>query len=271
MNVDNQLVEGLKTLCLEAGEAILSVYARSDIPVTTKTDDTPVTEADYKAHCIITEGLERLGPLPVISEEGTIPDLEARSDWEHFWLVDPVDGTREFIARTDEFTINIALIHGNEPVFGMIYVPVSRAFYYGGQSLGGAWRQQDTQAPVAIHTRACAPEGLLNIATSRHHGREQMAGLVEYLESRFEEVHLTIAGSSLKGCLVAEGMVDIYPRRGPTSEWDTAATQAIVEAAGGIVVGRDMKPLRYNTRESLINPDFYVIGDPSAPWETLLD
>ncbi len=271
MNIDNALTDSLKELCRKAGDAILSVYDKDEISVSQKSDDSPVTEADRKAHRIITDGLEQIArDIPVISEEGTIPPFAERSSWKRFWLVDPLDGTREFIARTDEFTINIALIEDDTPVLGVIYSPVTRACYFGGSALHGSWRQLESQAPVAIRTRPCAPEGLLNVAVSRRHGRDQLTALIARFEQRFSEVHLTVAGSSLKGVLVAEGALDIYPRRGPTSEWDTAAQQAIVEAAGGRVVDIELNALRYNRKESLINPSFYVLGDPNAEWESLL-
>lgn len=265
------LVDSLKELCLKAGEAILTVYSQANIEVIQKSDESPVTEADRQAHRIITDGLEQLGAgVPVISEEGVLPSREERSKWNRFWLVDPLDGTKEFIARTDEFTVNIALVENGRPILGVIYAPVARAFYYGGSVLHGSWRQKEAGEPVAIQTRACAPAGLLNVAVSRHHGRERLTDLVDRLEQRFSEVHLTIAGSSLKLCLVAEGALDIYPRRGPTSEWDTAAGQAIVEGAGGVVLNGLLQPLRYNDKDSLINPDFYVLGDPGVEWDTLL-
>ncbi|WP_281648424.1 3'(2'),5'-bisphosphate nucleotidase CysQ [Parendozoicomonas sp. Alg238-R29] len=272
MTIDHAaLVDSLKELCLKAGEAILTVYSQERIDVIQKSDDSPVTEADRQAHRVITDGLEQLGPgIPVISEEGTLPTLEERQKWQRYWLVDPLDGTKEFIARTDEFTVNIALMEEGRPVMGIIYAPVARAFYYGGSALHGSWRQKEGSEVLPIQTRSCAPEGLLNVAISRHHGRDRLKDLIDRFEQRFSEVHLTIAGSSLKTCLVAEGSLDIYPRRGPTSEWDTAAGQAIVEGAGGVVLNGELKPLRYNDKETLLNPDFYVLGDPSAEWEDLL-
>ena len=265
------LTDSLKELCRKAGDAILTVYSQEEIAVLQKPDDTPVTEADRQAHRVISDGLEQLEQrIPVLSEEGTLPSLEERQKWNRYWLVDPLDGTKEFIARTDEFTVNIALMENGRPVLGIIYVPVARAFYYGGSVLHGSWRHKEGEQPMAIQTRPCAPEGLLNVAISRHHGREKLVDLVDRFEQRFSEVHLTVAGSSLKACLVAEGSLDIYPRRGPTSEWDTAAAQAIVEGAGGKVLNGELKPLTYNQKESLINPNFYVIGDPNAEWESLL-
>ena len=156
-----------------------------------KPDHTPVTEADRQAHLVISDGLEHIDRnIPVLSEEGTQPPLSERSKWNRYWLVDPLDGTKEFIARTDEFTVNIALMENGRPIFGMIYAPVARAFYYGGSLLHGAWRHVDGGQPVAIQTRPCAPEGLLNVAVSRHHGRDSLTDLIERFEQRFSEVHL---------------------------------------------------------------------------------
>ena len=267
----SDLTDSLKELCRKAGDAILTVYSQNEIQVLTKPDETPVTEADRQAHRVIVDGLEQIDrDIPVLSEEGSIPPLSERSKWKRYWLVDPLDGTKEFIARTDEFTVNIALMEDGRPILGMIYAPVARAFYYGGERLHGAWRHKEGEQPVIIKTRSCAPEGLLNVAVSRHHGRAQLTDLIDRFEQRFSEVHLTVAGSSLKGCLVAEGSLDIYPRRGPTSEWDTAAAQAIVEGAGGQVLNGELQTLRYNHKESLLNPNFYIIGDPTAEWESLL-
>ncbi|MCL6271159.1 3'(2'),5'-bisphosphate nucleotidase CysQ [Sansalvadorimonas sp. 2012CJ34-2] len=271
MNIDNTLTDSLKELCRKAGDAILAVYDNNEISVTQKSDNSPITDADRKAHRIITDGLEQITrDIPVISEEGTIPPFEERSGWYRYWLVDPLDGTKEFIARTDEFTVNIALIEDGSPILGFVYSPVNQACYYGGPAMHGAWRQVASKAPEAIQTRPCAPENLLNVAVSRRHGRDQLVDLINRFEQRFSEVHLIVAGSSLKGMLVAEGTLDIYPRRGPTSEWDTAAQQAIVEAAGGKVLDVELNPLRYNQKDSLINPSFYVLGDPAAEWESLL-
>ncbi len=268
------LTEPLKQLCNKAGNAILEVYALDDIQVELKADNSPVTTADRRAHRIIADGLEQLSPgVPVLSEEGTLPAFSTRKNWGRYWLVDPLDGTREFIDRTHEFTVNIALIENNQPVLGMVYAPVSQAFYYGGKALHGAWRQLGGESAVAIQTRPCAPVGVLNIALSRHSGRDNLTDLLARFEQRFSEVHQMVVGSSLKTCLVAEGSLDIYPRLWPTSEWDTAAGQAVIEGAGGkilTIINNCLEPLSYNQKESLLNPDFYVIGDPGAEWESLL-
>ncbi|OQX39551.1 MAG: 3'(2'),5'-bisphosphate nucleotidase [Oceanospirillales bacterium LUC14_002_19_P2] len=271
MITDISLAQSLREICQQAGKAILAVYQRDDVGLQTKADDSPVTEADLTADRCIREGLQALTPeIPVLSEESDIVPWAERSGWKCYWLVDPLDGTREFVDRTDEFTVNIALIENGVSILGVIYAPVNGVCYMGGRDTGGAWRQCDKTEPVQLTTRPCAPEGIMNVAVSRRHGENTIPTLMQRFEHRFGEVHVTTAGSSLKACLVAEGLVDIYPRRGPTSEWDTAAAQSIVEAAGGRVLDPDLKPLRYNSKESLLNPDFTVVGDPSVNWENLL-
>ena len=264
------LIEDLKVICRTAGDAMMALY-HDDITVLTKSDDTPVTEADQQAHRVIEAGLAKiLAGVPVLSEEGEIPALVERATWQRYWLVDPLDGTKEFIEKTDHFTVNIALMEDNQPVLGIIYAPVQHTFYYGGHALGHSWREVDGQAAELINTRPCAPNGQLHVGVSRHCDLEELDDLLAVLEQRFAEVVRITVGSSLKGCLIADGAIDIYPRRGPTCEWDTAAAQAIVEGAGGQVLDSALQPLRYNQRESLVNPDFFIIGDPNVEWDTLL-
>lgn len=271
MIMEMALTRSLCALCQQAGKAIMTVYQCEDRGIQIKADHSPVTAADLAADRCIQAGLQALTPeLPILSEEGDIAAWSERFTWQRYWLVDPLDGTREFVDRTDEFTVNIALIENNVSVLGAIYVPVTDVCYFGGCNTGGAWRQCGDEEPVSLSTRACAPEGVINIALSRRHGENTIKTLIQRFERQFSKVHVTIAGSSLKSCLVAEGRVDIYPRRGPTSEWDTAAAQAIVEAAGGSVLDPALKPLRYNCKESLLNPDFSVVGDLSIDWQTLL-
>ncbi len=264
------LVDGLIALCREAGEAIMAVYQQNDLSVAIKSDDSPVTEADQQAHRVIANGLVKLLDIPVLSEEGDLPTLAERQQWSRYWLVDPLDGTKEFIARTDQFTVNIALIEDHAPILGIIYAPVDRAFYFGGKALRGSWQKCDMNPARPIYTRPCAPTGQFNMTISRNRGMTNLESLHNHFQKQFAEVHTIVAGSSLKACLVAEGTVDIYPRRGPTSEWDTAAAQAVVEGAGGMLVDDGLQPLRYNQSESLENPNFYVLGDPTMAWKELL-
>lgn len=244
----------------DAGAAILDVYAR-EFDVTKKADSSPLTIADMRAHEIIVHALRALTPdVPILSEEASDVPYEVRSRWTRYWLVDPLDGTKEFVSRNGEFTVNIALIEQHAPVLGAVFVPVRDTMYLAARE-NGATRQIGTapSEPIRITTPAHAP---LRIVGSRSH-RDGRLG--KYLP-QLEPYELVSIGSSIKFCLIAEGSADLYPRFGPTSEWDTAAAQAIVEAAGGAVVTLDGTPLRYNTKAELLNPHFLVFGDSSRDW-----
>jgi 3'(2'), 5'-bisphosphate nucleotidase len=241
-------------LAQQAGDAILSIYGQP-FDVTNKADQSPLTLADTRSHHIIVARLRQLTPdLPVLSEEASDISYDERRRWSRYWLVDPLDGTREFVSRNGEFTANIALIDDHEPVLGVVHVPVSSTTYVGARGIG-AFRQSGHQAPAPIHVRSAATP--LRIVASRSHRDEILSG---YLP-RLAPYELVAVGSSIKFCLVAEGRADFYPRFGPTSEWDTAAAHAVVEAAGGLVMQADGAPLRYNTRAALVNPHFLVFGD----------
>ncbi|TQV63070.1 MAG: 3'(2'),5'-bisphosphate nucleotidase CysQ [Halothiobacillaceae bacterium] len=259
------LLEAVRQLALRAGEAIMTVYA-SDFDVLDKRDQSPVTEADLAAHRLIEAGLRELTPdLPVLSEEGADLPYATRRAWPRYWLVDPLDGTREFVKRNGEFTVNIALIEGGDVVLGVVHAP-ALGVTYGAFRGGGAWKWFDDEAqPVAIHARTEAARPP-RIAVSRSHGSPRMQAYLAALGP-----HETVSmGSALKSCLVAEGVADLYPRLGPTSEWDTAAAQCIVEEAGGKVTTTDMQPLRYNAKASLLNPEFLVFGDAGIDWSGFL-
>jgi 3'(2'), 5'-bisphosphate nucleotidase len=243
----------LAGLAQEAGKAILRHYqdtgaARLD----DKADGSPLTAADLAAHETIIAGLRRLSPdIPIISEENKHnPPMSADAV---FWLVDPLDGTREFISRNGEFTVNIALIENDVPVLAVVHIPVMGTTYLGQPGVG-AWRIKDGAAPQPI---AVAPphQGELHVVASRSHSDEKTAALLQKLPPH----QVVSSGSSLKFCMVAEGRADFYPRLGPTMEWDTAAAQCVLEAAGGRVVQCDGQPLRYN-KNGWRNPFFYAIG-----------
>jgi 3'(2'), 5'-bisphosphate nucleotidase len=254
------LIEPVLAIAREAGEAILQVY-RSEFAVETKEDRSPLTAADRASHDIISRALQRLTPeIPVWSEESATVDFAERSRWPRFWLVDPLDGTREFIKRNGEFTVNIALVEGHAPVLGVVHVPALGRDYYGGVG-AGAWRCDRPSPPRPI--AACRPaREPVRVVGSRSHAGGSLGAFLERLGPH----ELVPMGSSLKFCLVAEGAADVYPRLGPTSEWDTAAAQAVVEAAGGRVVDRAGQPLRYNTRPGVLNPEFLVFGDTTRHW-----
>jgi 3'(2'), 5'-bisphosphate nucleotidase len=258
------LIDDLLQLARDAGAAILEVY-NTDFDVERKQDDSPLTQADLASHHTIVEALQRLTPdIPVLSEESASIPFETRQSWDRYWLIDPLDGTKEFIKRNGEFTVNIALIEGDRPTLGVVYAPVLDRLYYGSDS-EGAWLQEGDAAVKQIQVASQRRHPVL-VAGSRSHAGES---LQRYLVNLGEH-ELVSMGSSLKLCLVAQGEADLYPRLGPTSEWDTAASQAVVEAAGGRVTTLDMQPLRYNTKDSLLNPEFFVFGDDSVDWSAYL-
>ena len=231
-----------------------------------KQDDSPLTLADREAHRIITSGLQALTRgIPVLSEESKAQDHEfaTRRHWQTLWLVDPLDGTREFIKRNGEFTVNIALIHNHRPTLGVVTLPAADMAYSGAAGLGA--HRTDKQSSVVIHTQ-CPARPVPIVVGSRSHRGDSLDALL----SRLGEHELSAVGSALKFCRVAEGAADFYPRLGPTSEWDTAAGQAVLEAAGGQVLDLQGMPLSYNRRDTLLNPNFMAVGDPAFNWQPLL-
>ena len=247
-----------------AGRAILAVYASADHGVETKADQSPLTAADRAAHETIAAGLARLAPdIPLWSEESATIPWDTRRHWQEFWLVDPLDGTREFIKRNGEFTVNIALVRDHAPVLGVVHAPVLDRDYYG-LAGGGAFRTDAGGPGRPVRVRAPAPSPL-RVAGSRSHRGDSLDAVL----ARIGEHTMVSMGSSLKFCLVAEGEADFYPRLGPTSEWDTAAAQAVVEAAGGAVLDLAGRPLRYNTGPGTLNPHFIARGDPARDWLSL--
>jgi 3'(2'), 5'-bisphosphate nucleotidase len=252
---DTEMPKRLVEAAGEAGRAVLEVY-EADFEVEYKTDRSPLTEADRRSHEIITERLSDLAPnIPVLSEEGRDIPYEERFKWKSFFLVDPLDGTKEFIDRNGDFTVNIALIEEDHPVLGVVHVPVEGVTYYAASGLG-AFRQANGEEPCSINVRQAA-EGLA-VVSSRSHPSPELKGFLKRLDVR-ERVS---RGSSLKFCLVAEGGADIYPRLGPTWEWDTAAGHCVVEEAGGMVTDLKGGPLRYN-KESLKHEGFIAFGGMS--------
>ena len=263
IRITADLRETVIAISRQAGAAIMEVYA-SGFDVAIKDDASPLTAADLAAHRIIVEGLERLTPdLPVLSEESANVPWDVRRHWPTYWLVDPLDGTREFVKRNGEFTVNIALIEQNEPIFGVVHAPVTGETWHARQGRNAYRRvgQVDTQ----IRTRSPAT-GALKVAASRSHRDARTQAFLDAMGS-IEEMSL---GSSLKFCRIAEGALDVYPRFGPTSEWDTAAAQCVLEAAGGALLAPDGRAFRYNRRETLLNGDFVALGDMTLPWRTWL-
>lgn len=263
-------------IAVEAGQSILEVYRRTEgIEVTHKDDQSPVTEADLAAHHVIVDRLQTLTPdIPVLSEESEIPDWQQRSAWQRYWLIDPLDGTKEFIHHNDEFTVNIALIEDGAPVLGVVHVPALNVTYWGQQDKG-AWRSEGQEPERSIKVRRVeewvASGGKVTVVASRRHRGPDLDACLEKIEQRFGELETSSMGSSLKICMVAEGRADLYPRLALTSEWDTAAAQAVLEAAGGTMTDTEFKTLRYNRKEELLNPFFLAIGDSSYGWQGLLE
>jgi 3'(2'), 5'-bisphosphate nucleotidase len=259
-----ELIEPIVSLAEQAGEKILEVYA-TDFEVQSKHDASPLTKADLASHNAIIAGLEALTPgLPIISEEDGLPAFAEREKWTRYWLIDPLDGTKEFVNRNGEFTVNIALIDNHRPVFGVVRVPVQRKTYIGCEGFG-AERRDDGHASQKIRVAASAGQPPRVVGSRSHRG----ASLDAFLDS-LGDFDLVPMGSSLKFCVVAEGGADIYPRLGPTSEWDTAAAQAVVEQAGGSVLELDGRPLAYNKKEDILNPWFFVVGAADRDWLALL-
>lgn len=265
------LLPRILQLSRAAGDAIMAVYNTADFNVDMKADNSPLTQADLAAHAILEPGLLALiEGVPVLSEEGELPAWNTRKQWNRYWIIDPLDGTKEFIKRNGEFTVNIALIENGEPVLGVVWVP-ALSIGYSGLKGGGAMKYENGNSRP-IHTRKMIVGNgcTVGIVASRSHGADAVDAFLAKASSKLGEVQLKNMGSSLKLCLVAEGEADIYPRLALTSEWDTAAAQAVVEAAGGHVLTDKLDVMRYNTKEDILNPFFFVIGDPAFEWKPLL-
>ena len=257
------LINPTVDLAIEAGRAILEVYA-TDFDVQEKGDESPLTQADLASHRCIVAGLRELTPdIPIISEEEGLPAFAERSQWQRYWLIDPLDGTKEFVNRNGEFTVNIAFIDNGRPLLGVVHVPVQEKTYVGCEGHGSELRAGDGATPIRV---AAASHSPVRIVGSRSHRGSSLDAFLD----RVGESDMVPMGSSLKFCVVAEGGADIYPRLGPTSEWDTAAAQAVVEQAGGKVLELDGKPLSYNQKEDILNPYFVVIGAADRDWLALL-
>lgn len=243
----------VRAIAKAAGEAIMRVYA-SDFAIEHKADNSPVTEADMAAHHVIVAGLQALTPnIPILTEEGGLPAWAIRQHWPLYWLVDPLDGTREFVKRNGEFSVNIALISAHQPVLGVVYAPATGAEYAAVSGVG-SWRF----TPEGAKNLTVRPAGRQPtiLALSRSHGSRREQALIDALDAPT----IIRCGSALKTCLVAEGLADLYPRFGPTSEWDTAASQCVLETAGGQMTTLTGARLTYNQKECILNPSFLAYG-----------
>lgn len=259
----SRLAATVDRLVRTAARAVLEVYGRDDFDVAHKRDASPVTAADLASHRILGDGLRDIAPeLPMLSEESAEQVTAAeRRAWQRYWLVDPLDGTKEFLKRNGEFTINVALIEFGRPVFGIVHVPVSGASYIGSAGQG-ATRHEREGATRVLRVSGPAGERPVRIVGSRSHAGGELEGFAAALGGH----EFLAIGSALKFCLLAQGSADVYLRLKPTSEWDTAAGQAVLEGAGGSVTDLAGQPLRYNARETLINPPFLASGDLSRDY-----
>ena len=264
-----QLLTPVLDLCKTAGAAILSRYQQADLKVQIKADKTPVTCADALAHDILIAGLAQLTPeLPILSEESPQIEHDIRMGWSQYWLLDPLDGTQGFIDQTGEFSVNVALVQNGEPILGVVYVPLSGEAYVACCGMG-AFKYTAAGDFEFLQARRYQTGMRLAIAISRWQGKRTQAFL-----RKIPDYELVYCGSALKICYVAEGRADIYPRLGPTGEWDTAAGQCILREAGGEIFDLQGQPLRYNTRRSTENPPFLAVGDCQHNWNdyfTLLE
>jgi len=269
MQINLNTLEKIVRISQLAGQAILEIYAK-DFSVQEKSDSSPLTEADLASHHCIVDALTELSPaIPILSEESdeVLKTGEWRT-WDTYWLIDPLDGTKEFVKRNGEFTVNIALIKNQETVLGVVHVPVTQTTYVGSKDLG-AFKLTNDEQKLNKNSQIHSQQDLQKpsrIVASRSH---QNDALKEYLDT-IGEHKLVAMGSSLKFCLIAEGKADCYPRFGLTCEWDTAAAQAIVEAAGGQVSTLDGKRLRYNTKDAILNPFFMVTANSITDWFTAI-
>lgn len=261
----NQLIDKAIEAAILAGEKILEVYGTSDFHVKYKWDFSPLTAADTQSNAVILNVLEQTG-LPVLSEEGAHSNYQKRKEWKEYWLVDPLDGTKEFIKRNGEFTVNIALMQDNQPVAGVIYIPVT-AELYAGISAEGAYKISNPAPHCTFAEMQNSGEKLPKqtdkpryvVAVSRSHKNGSLENFLDELRHQHGDIELVSKGSALKICMVAEGTADAFPRFGPTMEWDTAAGHALVKAVGKNIWQTDLKSeLRYN-KENLKNPNFIVI------------
>lgn len=250
----------------KAGIEIMRFYEQGDFEQYTKSDDSPVTSADLAANQLIVDELTRLTPnIPIISEESDHLTLAQRAHWGRYWLLDPIDGTGEFIAGSGDFAVNIALIENNWPVIGVIHAPAHKTTYFAEQG-EGAFKETE-QGIKQIRVAKYDGKRALNVGVSR---RQKLGVIGQYLNSQYQYNHISLGSCSLKNCQIAEGITDCYLRIGPTGEWDTGASHCILEEAGGTIMDSELNSLSYNKRESLMNPDFVGLGNVDIPWPDVI-
>ena len=263
-----QLLELAKSTAITAGKEVLKIYDSGHYDSYAKDDESPVTSADYIANEIIIEALNKhQTDIPIMSEETNNGDLEARKNWPQYWLIDPIDGTQEFIAGSGDFAINIALVMHNQPVIGVIYWPVGDTLYFAAQGRGAFKEANGETQPIHVRTFNDPQNDDVIIAISR---RQSEARLLSKMSKQRNYETKPLGSCSLKSCFIAEGKADIYLRLGVTGEWDTGAPQCIVTEAGGKILAANFEPLTYNQRQTLTNPDFVVLGDQRVDWRSIV-
>lgn len=269
INEYHQFQADVIAIAKEAGDAIMQIYS-TDFSFETKEDNSPLTKADIAAHNIIVARLSQLTPnIPILSEESKKVDIDLHLDWQTYWLIDPLDGTREFLKRNGEFTVNIALVSQHQSIIGVVYAPVIGLTYYASKGQG-AYKQEGDAPAQRIHVKPLNLEQI-TIAGSRSHSDERFQKFLHGVEAAtLVKPELICLGSSLKICLVAEGKADVYPRLGPTYEWDTAAGHCVLQEAGGDIVDMHAVALSYNAKLSLLNPHFFATAEKSQQWAVFL-
>ncbi|EWH10034.1 3'(2'),5'-bisphosphate nucleotidase [Catenovulum agarivorans DS-2] len=265
-----ELLDDVKKIAFEAGEAIMAIYQQGEFDLYQKDDESPVTSADYAANEVLTKALQKLTPsIPILSEESCEFSFSERKQWQAYWLLDPMDGTQEFVSRSGDFAVNIALVVDGQPVLGVIYWPTQHTWYYAA-SQHGAFKQVG-QNIEPIQVTQYATEGFdeadLRLAVSRVQKSNTVG---QYLVDAQQYKTVALGSCSLKSCMIAEGRADFYLRVGPTGEWDTGASHCILREAGGNILDSEFNALSYNQRETLANPDFIVIGDSKVDWKKVI-
>lgn len=264
----SQLLDIAQRACMQAGAAVLDHYQAQDFTAYTKDDASPVTSADYLANEIIQNVLQRGTPnIPIMSEESALLPLKQRQDWARYWLIDPIDGTQEFIAGSGDFAVNIALIEQNTPILGCIYWPCQMTMYFARKGYGAYKSTPCGEQKISINRLLAPDTDALTLAVSRRQVPFWVKNKLDH-SRRYESVAL--GSCSLKTCLIAEGKADFYVRVGETGEWDTGASQCILHEAGGRITALDFQPLSYNRREILTNPNFVAMGDPAVDWHSVI-
>lgn len=266
-----QLMGDVQGIAEAAGQEIMAIFRdESRWAVEHKADDSPLTAADMAAHRVILARLTALTPdIPVISEESEAIPRELRAQWSRCWMVDPLDGTKEFIARSNEFTVNIALIENGEAILGVVHAPATGIVYVAARGCGAWHAEGATLRPVLSAPLPARGERPVRIVASRRHRGARDEAFCQAVGQRLGEIEFSTAGSAFKICVVAEGRADLYPRFGPTMEWDTAAGQVVVEEAGGVLMDEQGRPFRYNQRDTLLNGSFIVAGAEPALWQDI--